>query len=73
MRLSLLNSVRLGGELRQQARGGGLTRKAHEDWVTPVVQLLHEHAEQEDAELFLRQRSLVEQLRALEQLLEKYK
>jgi hypothetical protein len=70
MRLSLLNSIRLGEELRQQARGGGMTRKAHEEWVTPVVQLLHERAEQEDTELFLRQRSLAEQLQALEQLLE---
>jgi hypothetical protein len=73
MRLSLLNSIRLGEELRQHARGGGLTRNEHEGWVTPVVQLIHEHAEPEDAELFLRQRSLAEQLQALERLLEKYK
>jgi hypothetical protein len=72
MRLSLLNSIRLGKELRQRARGGGMTQKAHEEWVTPVVQLLHEHAEQEDAELFLQQRSLAEQLQALERLLEKH-
>lgn len=72
MRLSLLNSTRLGEELRQHARSGGMTRKSHEEWVTPVVQLLHEHAAQEDAELFLRQRSLNEQLQVLEQLLGKY-
>lgn len=72
MRLSVLNSIRLGEELRRRARGGSMTWQAHEEWVTPVVQLLHEHAEQEDAELFLRQRSLAEQLQTLEQLLEKY-
>ncbi len=49
-----------------------MTRKSHEEWVTPVVQLLHEHAAQEDAELFLRQRSLNEQLQVLERLLGKY-
>jgi hypothetical protein len=69
LRLSLLNSIRLGEMLMKQ---GWITPKEHEAWATPVIGLLTEQADPDDAARFLKQQSLREQLTVLEQLVEEY-
>ena len=69
MRFALLNSIRLGEELqsRSMVRIG-----EEEEWITPVVAMLTEHAAPADAELFLKQKGLEHRLDVLRKMLEKY-
>jgi hypothetical protein len=68
VRLLLLNSIRRGEQLMEVPH----TRVGWEHWLIPVERLLTKRAEQADAELFLQQRSLEDQVFVLKQLVEKY-